>query len=370
MRRLSLVKFITCLLIGSSVFFVFSGTLISSGSQDELKIEWILPPKYHEINVFREGRAWVQEDEGGPWSLLDEDGGVVKSGVNVKRVYAYESGVALFLQDSDHFGFFDISGDVVSFFNDRLRSGYGERLRAKSGENGLYGFVDIYGKWVIAPAFQEVRSFSNGMSVVGKDGKYGYIDRSGDVVIDYKFNYASHFEHELAVVEINSKFGVIDKKGNWVAEPIYEAYAHPWTDPVGLQKDGKFGFIDSEGDIAIDFKFDGIPSFKGGILNAYCFSEDRAVVVLNKENWVIDKSGEVLFRIETEIGHLRPYINGYLQIYKKKDDSTILIDKDGREHSLPGDLSSPRMMIHGLGDSLYQAVDLESRKKGFFKIIN
>lgn len=41
------------------------------------------------------------------------------------------------------------------------------------------GYVDLQGKWLIAPQFEEAQVFKSGHAIVKRDGKYGLIDRAG-----------------------------------------------------------------------------------------------------------------------------------------------------------------------------------------------
>ena len=53
---------------------------------------------------------------------------------------------------------------------------YSEGLfRACETADGLWGFADAEGKWVIQPQFEEVNQFNEGLAPVKKDGKWGYI---------------------------------------------------------------------------------------------------------------------------------------------------------------------------------------------------
>ena len=41
--------------------------------------------------------------------------------------------------------------------------------------DGLYGYVDIDGQWVIAPRFESAQPFSEGLAAVCQGGLWGYI---------------------------------------------------------------------------------------------------------------------------------------------------------------------------------------------------
>jgi hypothetical protein len=130
----------------------------------------------------------------------------------------------------------------------------GHGLFSKS-ENGLDGYIDITGKWVIPPIYDDTFFFSDGLAPVRKGDKWGFVDKNGNVSIDFKFKTVTVFMSGICVISENGLYGLIDKKGRIIAEPVYESYCYPWSDPIGMVKDGKIGFIDSKGNIIIDFKF-------------------------------------------------------------------------------------------------------------------
>lgn len=60
----------------------------------------------------------------------------------------------------------------------------GPELAIKRGENGLYGYVDRDGSWVIQPQWEDAEAFYDGYTVV-QDGDLFYaIDRQGNVVLE------------------------------------------------------------------------------------------------------------------------------------------------------------------------------------------
>jgi hypothetical protein len=231
---------------------------IIDGNPNDLVVKWILPPTYYDGTDFSEGRAWVQEVKDGPWTLIDDKGNIIKEDFEARYIFEYSGGIASFesREDMEKIGFLNLSGDIVfQMTSSAYWNKYGEGLITARGKNGLYGFIDLSGDWMISPDYDSVSYFSEGLAQVKKGNKWGYINKSGDLVIDYLYDLAFWFSHGVAVVEVDSLYGLIDKDGKLLAEPEYEAFYWPWSDPVGMQKNGKVGFIDSKGNIVIPFKF-------------------------------------------------------------------------------------------------------------------
>lgn len=102
---------------------------------------------------------------------------------------------------------------------------------------GKEGFIDAGGNLVIAPQFDHVTSFNEGMAAVGNGDKWGYLDRTGNLVIPMRWKEAAGFSGGLAAVvdtyhsyahsdldySITLKScGFIDKSGRYVIEPSVE----------------------------------------------------------------------------------------------------------------------------------------------------
>ena len=97
------------------------------------------------------------------------------------------------------------------------------------------GFVNSKGEWVIAPQFEKVRAFSNGLAPVFKDKKWGYINEKGDVVIDFQFKDAETFASNGMAPVKEKRWGFIDKTGKLVIPMDYDISV-------------KFGFLKSGGE--------------------------------------------------------------------------------------------------------------------------
>lgn len=91
-------------------------------------------------------------------------------------------------------------------------------------ENGLYGMMDLDGKWIIEPTFEEVRAFerSNQFAAVKKDGAWGFVDSAGNVVIDYQYEDAKSFAMGYGAVKKDGAWGYIDTENEMVVEPTFE----------------------------------------------------------------------------------------------------------------------------------------------------
>ncbi len=90
-------------------------------------------------------------------------------------------------------------------------------------QDGLYGYVDEVGEFVIGAYFTEAESFENGIAIVKTDERWGAIDESGGYVIKPMYRSISRLGDALFAVEDEHYwFGACDTAGNIVIEPEFE----------------------------------------------------------------------------------------------------------------------------------------------------
>lgn len=95
---------------------------------------------------------------------------------------------------SNSYNLFDYSGNIIgSDSYENAHAFYNNGKYAAVKNNGKWGFVDVDGNIVIDYAYEEAKSFSEGVAAVKKNGKWGYINIDNEVIIDYQFKDASPF---------------------------------------------------------------------------------------------------------------------------------------------------------------------------------
>ena len=234
--------------------------------------------------------------------------------------------------------------------------------------DGLYGYIDRSGSWVIEPRFIEVSGWEDGaakvrlpngdLAFIDSNGKYlmhprpfhrlgdlseglavfeseggkydtdgfgfvknvGFIDVTGQVVIAPHFVAADDFSEGVAAASFEFfKCGYIDKQGHFVIEPVFESgyqLCGPFSEELAhVMKGGKFGYIDHTGSFVIQPAYD----------HAYDFSEGYAVVGIGSRYVFIDKRGAVLGT--SSYGFARAFSEGLAPVVPK--DKWGFIDKSG-----------------------------------------
>ena len=60
----------------------------------------------------------------------------------------------------------------------------------------LWGYIDTWGKVIIAPRFEDALEFSGGLAAVMVGEKVGFIDAKGEMVIEPQFDMTGSFQKD------------------------------------------------------------------------------------------------------------------------------------------------------------------------------
>lgn len=83
-------------------------------------------------------------------------------------------------------------------------------------QNGLYGYFDKEGKTAIAPQYEHLGIFQDGLAVASKNDKYGLINKKNQVVVDFVFDEILEFVDARGIVFKGDSVGLIDRSGREV----------------------------------------------------------------------------------------------------------------------------------------------------------
>lgn len=153
--------------------------------------------KYTAANDFSEGLAIVEEsdEEHDGSSMYDGHCGYIDKTGEYQLEWSCSENECVFLEDftdglaAVSYGYLNREGDWVIHDEDGTRFmqvyPFHEGIAlVRSAQNGLYGYIDKTGNYVIAPQFTDAEDFQNGLALAGKeDIGAGYIDKKGDFVV-------------------------------------------------------------------------------------------------------------------------------------------------------------------------------------------
>lgn len=126
--------------------------------------------------------------------------------------------------------------------------------------HGAARFIDAAGKPVALPTFDRVGEFSEGLAAVNtgekresnlgllmEPGKWGYIDHGGKLVIPMRFTAADAFSEGLAAVRGKEASGFIDRHGKLVIRAGFDTTTHFSEGISMLSLHGHRRYIDKTG---------------------------------------------------------------------------------------------------------------------------
>lgn len=225
----------------------------------------VIPPKYYWANSFTEGLATVQADDS--YQIIDRDGAVV---VTLDKAFTdvqvFSCGLAAVEVNSKKYGFIDTTGKMViepmfgfvTPFSDGLAiatiaededEDEEDERDKKVKEEPKIGIIDTKGRFVMAPRYDEVENYSEGVMPVKKDGRWRFVDNTGAdaVLLREDFEYVYPLIEGRAIVLIGGKFGAIDKAGNLIIDARFDNLC-VFSDGLAYARTGNtHGFINTSG---------------------------------------------------------------------------------------------------------------------------
>jgi hypothetical protein len=201
------------------------------------------------------------------------------------------------------------------------------KILIPAGVGDKAGFIDLKGKWIINPQFENVKQFQdNGLAGVMLNGKWGWIDKTGKMVIEPKydknFNEPVYYDYadEIGMVVYVGRYdgftrskkqdegyyfyGLVDRTGKTIIEPRF-LYIGRFSNGLAPVKKGTwdsdiYGYIDTTGKMTIAAIYD----------YAESFTQNGLARVEIRGKWgLIDTAGKNV--IEPQFAYAFPLHRGY-----------------------------------------------------------
>lgn len=153
---------------------------------------------------------------------------------------------------------------------------------------GLQGFIDTTAAIVIPAKFMDVGDFCGGLAFAKNiDGLIGYINHKGEWVIEPQFKSAKDFDPVGGIARVNKgeAWMYVNKKGETFAFNISDTYEDFAEGLCKGKSAALFGFFNTKGEWVIKPQFEGVRDFKNGYAAA---KSNRLWGIINpKGEWVI-----------------------------------------------------------------------------------
>ncbi len=121
-----------------------------------------------------------------------------------------------------------------------------------------WGLVDINGKIVVEPIWEDVGFWEGGFVSVKQDGRWGLLDRSGKFVVQPRWEAVNSpaMTGRIVTAKENGKWGLFDTSGRVVAKPQWDAVSAFSEGLAAVRIDTKWGLIDDVGRTISPVKWD------------------------------------------------------------------------------------------------------------------
>lgn len=257
----------------------------------------IIEPQFDEASSFSSGLAKITND--GKTFFISKDG---KNSLDTSLIlFGFHEGLSP-AQLLGKWGFVNQTGKVIIPFKFQSANPFYEKLAAVTLD-GLVGYIDRSGNWVIQPRFSLMRgysdqlflpNFSEGLAVYRDKDKYGFINATGITVIPATFDRAESFSEGLALVGLNEKVGYLKKDGQYAIEPKFESGQRFSNGLASVRIGGKWGYVDTVGSMQIQPQYDSAEPFKSGLAKVSKHMERDGSTTVS----YIDRNGKAVYSWE------------------------------------------------------------------------
>ena len=215
----------------------------------------------------------------------------------------------------------------------------------------VYGEAFSYTE-IIAPKYEEARTFREGLAAVKKDGKWGFIDEEDNVVIDFQYDMAYSFNENKAVVgtkkveksqwsddnDVNIYWGVINRSGQYKpfimshGEHFHDNFYHDLYEEIGEINSKQTNQFYYNGVVMVNrfddpgqYLFDGNgKEVYGGNFPVHVPTEN----ILSLYNGYVDLKGNQLFK-DKSFAQTRPFNQGLAPVNLESDEYWTIMDNKG-----------------------------------------
>ena len=121
-----------------------------------------------------------------------------------------------------------------------------------------WGLVDINGKIVVEPIWEDVGYSEPGLTPVKQDGKWGILNRSGTLVVQPRWEAVNYpaVAGRIITAKEGGRWGLFDTDGKVVAKPQWDAVSAFSEGVAAVRVENNWGLIDQAGRIICPPKWD------------------------------------------------------------------------------------------------------------------
>lgn len=172
----------------------------------------------------------------------------------------YETGM-LKVQKDGKYGLIDLNGkELAKPMYDEIKVLPGIKNVVISVTNKKQGIINNIGAQIVPNEYEEIRSlgekYENGFIVKNENGKYGILSSNGQVIIEAKYDEIKNiYGNNMYVVKEGQTLKIIDKEKTYLENAFEDVKEINLNNIIAL-KNGKYGIIETNGEVKIDYIYE------------------------------------------------------------------------------------------------------------------
>lgn len=174
-------------------------------------------------------RAYSVSEVDASGNKITRFGFMLNNGIRVTdaiydRVYPFSSNGLALVNYNGLYGFIDAKGNYLVPLGLAEARPFDEYGLAAVRQKTKWGLINSKTEFVLNQIFDKIEKFQpNGLAIVKYEGKYGLVDTLGNVVLPINYDKIENFEKSgYAYIKSNNKFGIVDSNGVVVVAPEYK----------------------------------------------------------------------------------------------------------------------------------------------------
>lgn len=170
---------------------------------------------------------------------------------------------------------------------------------AEARKDGLWGYIDTLGNWIIEPKYFGTTPFHKGVAGVMLREGSELINKKGEAIGDQEFERIAAFRDGLAPAYVGYDCGLINVKGEFVVEPKYEEIVQFPNGLCMALRERKWGLLNLQSELVFPIKYDFIYDQDHTAQIFSMVKEDKKGLVNSNGDWLMPMSPESDITIST-----------------------------------------------------------------------
>ncbi len=257
---------------------------------------------YHKIT--RENGLILEYIHGKLRRVMKEDG-ILLDAIGMESVTLIGKDLYNVRFRENKLGLLGEKGWLVQPNSDAEWIGMGSEGLFPARKNGIFGFVNSSGQWIIRPQFAEVGLFHEGLAPYRMVSAWGVINSSGKIISESKWDEIQSFTAGMAIAKYQNSYFLIKSDGESATSTGFDKIKRLENGVFLVEFGALKGILDSKGSSLLPLEFEEITQA----------TKDLFVVKKKGKAGMVTREGTELFKINFE--DIKMNWNGQMVLVKE-----------------------------------------------------